>query len=430
MAVLFANSAKSTLAANLSSGATLLAIDEDDAWKFPSPSSGDWFPLTIFDAAGNIEYVKCTGRAAAILTIVRAQEGTTAKAFIAGSGVSHRLTAAALQAMRDTQSNALDDAVSTLEDSISEAFNSLSTRVDDIVGAPPTALNSLQKLSDAIGGDDEFATTIASQIADAARLTSGTVPNDRFPPRLSPYSGWYPGYLGHITDYNLTTESGHYFGRADASNAPPGAPWCVVSVSASAANMLRQDAYDPNNKVHWFRYCHYDGSTVWDASWSRVYETAAEIQSIIPPTQGSAAVVSLTGATSTEVLNLPANIRVLNIDMILQVGGNQGYQSLLQLGTASSYATSGYQNSELGVYPNSVTTGIDIGTGAESYNMPISVRAARLTGNLWAYNVEMPNKASLGGTITLATDLTRLKYVKTAGAAPIANSQMKVSWEF
>lgn len=153
MGVLFANSAKSKLAANLSSGATLLAIDEDDAWKFPSPSGGDWFPLTIFDAAGNIEYVKCIGRAAAILTIVRAQEGTTAKSFIAGSGVSHRLTAAALQAMRDTQSNALDDAVTTLEDSISDISNAvvaLSSHVDSVVGAPPEDLSSIEKLADAV----------------------------------------------------------------------------------------------------------------------------------------------------------------------------------------------------------------------------------------------------------------------------------------
>lgn len=184
MGVLFANSAKSKLAANLSSGATLLAIDEDDAWKFPSPAGGDWFPLTLFDAAGNIEYVKCTGRAAAILTIVRAQEGTTAKTFPAGSGVSHRLTAAALQAMRDTQSTALDDAVSALEDSISGAVSTLTSRIDSVVGTPPNDLNSLQKIAAAIGDDADFATTMASQIADAARLTTGTVADARLPARL------------------------------------------------------------------------------------------------------------------------------------------------------------------------------------------------------------------------------------------------------
>ena len=169
MGVLFANSAKSKLAANLSSGATLLAIDEDDAWKFPSPAGGDWFPLTLFDAAGNIEYVKCTGRAAAILTIVRAQEGTTAKTFLAGSGVSHRLTAAALQAMRDTQSTELDAAVATLEDSISDVSNAvgtLSSHVDSVVGAPPEDLNSIEKLADAV--DELQVSTIAALDAIAS----------------------------------------------------------------------------------------------------------------------------------------------------------------------------------------------------------------------------------------------------------------------
>lgn len=270
MAVLFANSAKSTLAANLSSGATLLAIDEDDAWKFPSPSGGDWFPLTLFDAAGNIEYVKCTGRAAAILTIVRAQEGTTARAFIAGSGVSHRLTAAALQAMRDTQSNALDDAVSTLEDSISEAFNSLSTRVDDIVGAPPTALNSLQKLSDAIGGDDEFATTMAAQIADAARLTTGMFHDERLPVRLWPY-----GENNVPSDANNAQKSGGYMCNPATTNTPF-SDWWYLKVEASSGGDIGQ------------RFTRHSDGAVWtrryiSGAWTlpkRVYETAAEIQSL------------------------------------------------------------------------------------------------------------------------------------------------------
>lgn len=373
MGVLFSNSAKSKLAANLSSGATLLAIDEDDAWKFPSPAGGDWFPLTLFDAAGNIEYVKCTGRAAAILTIVRAQEGTTAKTFLAGSGVSHRLTAAALQAMRDTQSTELDAAVSALEDSISDvsdAVGTLSSHVDGVVGAPPTDLNSLQKIAAAIDNDADFATTVAALIADAARLATGTVPTDRLPVRL---------------------QSGNSLSLASQAEAEAG----TEDSKAMTALRVKQ-----------------------------------AIQSFAPTKSGSASVVSLTGATSTEVLSLPANIRALNIDMILRTGGNQGFQSLIQLGTAASYATTGYVNSVFGTYPNTVTTGIDISTGAESIDLPITVRMIRLTGNFWMYVVHAPNNYAMGGTVSLGAELTRLKYVKTAGVAPTANSQMKVSWEF
>lgn len=299
----------------------------------------------------------------------------------------------------------------------------IDAKIAALVAASPATLDTLAELATALGNDPNFATTMASQIADAARLTTGTVADARLPERLKPE-------CKGITDWNSVTANGWWMAE-NAPNAPTPGHWYYGQTIVHNGDWVEQ-------RVVRFTETEFDARPTYKrwrlggmwGSWQRVYDTAAEIQSIVPAKSGSAAVVSLTGATSTEVLNLPANIRVLNVDMILQVGGNQGYQSLLQLGTSASYASSGYQNSELGVYPNSITTGIDIGSGAESFNMPIAVRAVRLTGNLWAYSVDMPNKASLGGTVTLGAELTRLKYNKTAGAAPIANSQMKVSWEF
>lgn len=96
MAVVLTNNATSLLAAAIDADDTTLSVLTADAGRFPNPAAGDWFPLTIVDNAGNMEIVKATARAGAIITVERAQEATTAKAFGAGARVDLRATAAAL----------------------------------------------------------------------------------------------------------------------------------------------------------------------------------------------------------------------------------------------------------------------------------------------------------------------------------------------
>lgn len=96
MAVVFANNASSKLSGALGIGDTVLSVESVDAGEFPTPSAGDWFPLTLVDPAGNMEIVKATARSGTSITVVRAQEGTTAKAFASGSAVDLRVTSASL----------------------------------------------------------------------------------------------------------------------------------------------------------------------------------------------------------------------------------------------------------------------------------------------------------------------------------------------
>ncbi len=101
MAVVFANNASSKLSGALGIGDTVLSIQSGDAGEFPTPSGGDWFPLTLVDTAGNMEIVKATARSGTSITVVRAQEGTTAKAFASGSAVDLRVTKNALLGLLD-----------------------------------------------------------------------------------------------------------------------------------------------------------------------------------------------------------------------------------------------------------------------------------------------------------------------------------------
>lgn len=96
MAVVLTNNATSLLAAAIEAADTTISVRTVDAGKFPNPTAGDWFPLTLVDNAGNMEVLKATARVGSIITVERAQENTTAKAFAAGARVDLRATAAAL----------------------------------------------------------------------------------------------------------------------------------------------------------------------------------------------------------------------------------------------------------------------------------------------------------------------------------------------
>ena len=99
MAVVFKNNAKTTLASGLTSSATSVTVADGSA--FPSLSGGDTFFCT-FDNGTNVEVVKVTARSSNTLTIVRAQDDTTARAFSTGDVAELRLTAGILNLFSQT----------------------------------------------------------------------------------------------------------------------------------------------------------------------------------------------------------------------------------------------------------------------------------------------------------------------------------------
>ena len=94
--LIFVNNASTALLGNVGPTDTSIAVLNGDGAKFPSPSAGHAFLLTIEDASGNIEIVECTARATDVLTVVRGREGTAARAFTAGDTVEARVTAGML----------------------------------------------------------------------------------------------------------------------------------------------------------------------------------------------------------------------------------------------------------------------------------------------------------------------------------------------
>ena len=80
---LFADNARSTLGASLSIGGTTITLASGGGALFPNPGPNQQFALTLNDAATQalFETVWCTSRAGDVLTVLRAQEGTSALAW-------------------------------------------------------------------------------------------------------------------------------------------------------------------------------------------------------------------------------------------------------------------------------------------------------------------------------------------------------------
>jgi len=101
MGLKLTNNAISQLASSVTTADTSIALKTGDGSKFPTLVAGDYFPATISKPDGTFEIVKCTARSGDTLTVTRAQEGTTALAFTAGTLIELRLTAETTISLKD-----------------------------------------------------------------------------------------------------------------------------------------------------------------------------------------------------------------------------------------------------------------------------------------------------------------------------------------
>jgi hypothetical protein len=92
---LLSNNAGTVLALALASSGTSATLYPGAGALFPSPGAGQYFPLTLISASNSAttEIVYCTARSGDVVTITRAQEGTTALSWNAGDLVNNQITA-------------------------------------------------------------------------------------------------------------------------------------------------------------------------------------------------------------------------------------------------------------------------------------------------------------------------------------------------
>lgn len=140
--LLFANNASSTLAGAISPTALTANLAAGTGVLFPNPSANQYYVDTFVDAATGLlnEIVWVTGRSTDTITIVRAQEGTTALNWLAGDIVANFWTAGQAATMlqqgqyQQQSANYAVDAGSA--NAISVTLSPAPSALSALVGAP------------------------------------------------------------------------------------------------------------------------------------------------------------------------------------------------------------------------------------------------------------------------------------------------------
>jgi len=101
MILLASNNATTTLAGPIGPSATALNVQSGAGAEFPTPGANQYFTLTLNDAATGLlnEICWCTNVTGDTLTVIRAQEGTTAQSWLANDLASNFWTAGSMAAM-------------------------------------------------------------------------------------------------------------------------------------------------------------------------------------------------------------------------------------------------------------------------------------------------------------------------------------------
>ena len=105
MTVKVTNNAYGTLSAGINNSVTTVTLNSGEGARFPSLSAGEYFYATLIDTSNNLEVVKGTARSSDSLTVTRAQDNTTARAFSANDRCELRPTA---KLFEDLQTEARD----------------------------------------------------------------------------------------------------------------------------------------------------------------------------------------------------------------------------------------------------------------------------------------------------------------------------------
>ena len=105
MGIKLKNNVVGFLSTAISASDVGIALQSGNGANFPTLGVGDYFYATLFSIDGTYEIVKATARVGDSITVVRAQEGTTANSFAAGSRLELRVTAqSVIEALADSSS--------------------------------------------------------------------------------------------------------------------------------------------------------------------------------------------------------------------------------------------------------------------------------------------------------------------------------------
>lgn len=167
MVALFTNNAFSTLNAGITDSATSITLASGEGALFPAPTGSGYFYATLVDTSNNLEIVKCTSRSTDVLTVVRAQESTSARAFSAADRIELRLTAASLTELRTGITDSANDANTVLDDENNTFTKSQRGSI--------TALSDGSTITPNFADNNHFSVTLAGNrtLANPSNIVAG-----------------------------------------------------------------------------------------------------------------------------------------------------------------------------------------------------------------------------------------------------------------
>ena len=197
----FTNNARTLLStSSLANDATSVSVD--DGSVFPSLSSGNYFYATLERASDSTirEIVKVTARSGNDLTIVRAQDNTSATTFSADDIIELRLTAKAIEDIRDAVSPTLTQ--EQVEDYVGGMLDGTETFIDVSYDDTDGNIDFVVPVKDEDNMASDSATHLATQQSIKAYVDDQVGTNS-------------------ITTYKYTATAGQttFSGNDDASNS-------------------------------------------------------------------------------------------------------------------------------------------------------------------------------------------------------------------
>jgi hypothetical protein len=186
MPVKFTNNASGTLASSITTSSTTITLTTGQGAQFPSLAAGEFFFATLVDSSNNLEIVKVTGRATDVLTIVRAQDNTSARAFVGGDRFELRPVAAALQALLQDAKDYSDASAGSLINA--HISNPTGAHAASAVSFTPTGTIAAVNVQAALAELDTEKAPVTTTITGSAGIT--TAGNLGSGVTISPTSGY------------------------------------------------------------------------------------------------------------------------------------------------------------------------------------------------------------------------------------------------
>lgn len=93
MTVKLKNNVVGYLATTINASDTGIVLQAGNGASFPSLGAGEYFYATLVSTGGTLEVVEVTARAGDSMTVVRAQDGSSAAGFAAGTRLEMRINA-------------------------------------------------------------------------------------------------------------------------------------------------------------------------------------------------------------------------------------------------------------------------------------------------------------------------------------------------